>query len=339
MSSSTVRTILFNLLVILTILFIYFFFFPKKSYTKEQLDIEVSPIIDDMFNQNINNMKIASKIYFEENEETKVTIEELKNKNLLAELKDSNNEACNKDSYIQKEKRKTIYHLECNDKKDEIIIYEPSNDKFLCIYQYEKKEKFYTEYSDWSTWSLDKIDGDELTNVETKIEQEKTNDEQIEDATIKNETICENGYTLSNNTCKKRTLTNNIKASLKYNCKDGYTRSGTMCYKGNLKEPAQKKYSCPSNSQNVEFEVNGETCDVYSIRYKEPNKINKYECNEGFELKNNKCYKYETYKYITYYRYQKRDIKEKIDIKWSIKDDNNLLTKEYSMVGPITCEF
>ena len=62
--SSFVRTILFNVLVILTIVFIYFMFFPKKSYVKNKLDEELNPLIDEVFSQNMNSLTIAGESYF-----------------------------------------------------------------------------------------------------------------------------------------------------------------------------------------------------------------------------------------------------------------------------------
>ena len=100
--TSLIRTILFNILVIITILFIYLFFFPKKSYIGQKINNKPTNDTDTTFKENIRNLKIASDVYFEENKENKVTIKKLKEENLIAEIIDSNGISCDEESYIDK---------------------------------------------------------------------------------------------------------------------------------------------------------------------------------------------------------------------------------------------
>ncbi len=358
MQTKTMRTILFNVLVILTIIFIYFMFFPKKSYVEEKLNLTLNPIIEETFNQNINSMAIASTKYFEENEKTKVTLSELIKNNLLVELKDSNNEICDvNESYSEKSNSKLSIYLKCNDKED-LVVKKIKNEenKLFCLYQYEKKEPLgYTEWGAWSDWQEEKVEANELTNVETKIEKELdgtktvTDNKQVSiDATLKTRISCPTGYSAEGTKCKKRVESKSITASISYSCPPGYTRNGTMCYsKDNTKE-ATKKYYCPTNQTNIEYELSGSTCKVYMLRYKEATKKESYyACPNNYQLSNNKCYKTETYekeidnyKEVTYYRYQTREKKaEKNVIKWSRPNDNNLLNDEYNMTIEVFCEF
>ena len=348
-NTSVIRTILFNVLVILTIIFIYIFFFPKKSYVNELLYKELKPDIDETFNDNINNMKIASDIYFENNSETEVTLDKLIEENLIAELKDTTGNACNKESYVKKEEAQTKIYLDCNEKKEEIIINKTNQDKkFICIYQYEKElGNSYTKWSDWSTWQEEKVESNDLTNVETKIEKTKigtkkeTKEKEITKEPIKQE--CPNNYIKQGNTCISKEATNKISAAKDYTCPSGYTLRKNMCYKGNIQKEPTIKYACPTDGERTHFELDRDTCKVYTVKRNIKEKF--YTCEEGYKLSNGMCTKIETYeeevddyKEITMYKYQTREKTKKIDIKWSTKDDKKLLNEEYNMVGKLTCE-
>lgn len=331
--SSVVRTILFNILVILTLVFIYLLFFPKKSYVKEKLDNELNPLIDETFNTNINSLKIAGETYFEENENTKITVQELIDESLIAELKDSNGNTCSNSSFVEKTDSKMTIHLDCEDKSDEVII-KYSDEKFLCIYQYEKKiEPTYTDWSNWSNWDTQEIKKDDLTNVETKIEEEldgtrtETGTREVSIEAIKDTKIsCKAGYEIYKDICRMKLELLKIAAT--------YSNE-------------TKSYSCPSNRENLEFELNGNICYIYGVNYEEQELIETYNCPIEYKLSGTKCikteeyqYEVENYKKVTYYRYQTRKLEpEKIDVKWSTPDDKELLNAEYNMVGKLTCEF
>lgn len=330
--SKKLRTIIFNILVILTILFIYFLFFPKKSYVKEKLDDNLSPLSDETFKENINAMKIASSTYFNSNENKTVTLQELIDQNLLAELKDSRGEACSTTSYVERTDEMIKIHLDCNDKSGDRYI-SLKDDKFLCIYQYEKKiESGYTEWSEWSEWSTNQIEGNEYTNVETEIRKEP--DGTKTEIETKEETIAATSST-------KRVQTDTINATIQYYCEKGYELRNGKCYKGNSVKNSYASFSCPANTNNTEYVIDGSKCKVYSITR------SGYSCPSGYNLSGSTCYRtvnyekeVENYKDVTYYRYQTREkTNEKIDTKWSIKDDYNLLNDSYNMVGKISCEF
>lgn len=364
--SSIIRTILFNILVILTIIFIYILFFPKKSYIKEKLDNglnienesneninekdnESNSEIESIFNKNINILKETGENYLIENKKTKVTLEELINNNLITDIKDSNNNSCSNTSYVEKKDNKTITHLECSDKTGEIIV-----DSKECLYQYEKKlEPTYTNWSEWSEWDTNKVEANELTNVEEKTEKVLDGTRIITDtkevsinATKSSTTSCPEGFTKSGNECTKKTEGKSIKASVSYSCPGGYSRTGAFCYKLSEKIDAIKSYYCPKNTGNTEYELSGETCKTFNIIHSGLQTKDIYSCPQGYNLSNDKCYKTEqyqkevdNYKEVTYYRYQTREKEEKIDVKWSKENDEDLLNQEYNMVDKVICEF
>lgn len=358
-NSSLIRTILFNILIILTVLIIYLLFFPKKSYVREKLD--KNPNIEKTFNSNINSMKIAGLKFFTDNNSTKVTLQELIDKELLIELKDSNDSKCDLNSYIEKSDNKLVIYLKCPDSENTKEIFLESieadtNEKLLCIYEYKKQGKEeYTDWSNWSEWSTEKIEKDELTNVEEKIEKEddgteiieKTNEYSI-DATYNTKIGCPNGYREQNGICKIREEKNSIDASVSYLCPNGYTRNGLKCYGSTNTLNALAQYYCPSNQGNTEYELSETKCRVFIIKYSQKATIEEYyTCPNGYYLSGNKCYTSNTYKEevkktkdVTYYRYQKRSKQEsKTEIIWSTKDNQELIDKEYTMDRVITCEF
>ena len=357
--SSLIRTILFNILLILTLLVIYLLFFPKKSYVKEKLE-NSNPEAEETFNSNINSMKIASINFFENNESDVVTLQELIDKNLLTELKDSNNQSCDTNSYAEKKENKLSIYLKCSDKEEtkEIVLDEnkDNDEKLLCIYEYTKETaEGYTDWSDWSDWSKDKIEKDEYTNVEEKIEKEENGTETITnsreysiEATYNSKTGCPAGTTVSNGMCKKKEEKNSINASVSYSCPEGYNRNGDTCYGNANSLKAIKRYYCPSNQGTVEYELSGDKCRTFFVRYESPSTTEVYyTCPNGYYLSGNRCYASESYneevtkyKDVTYYRYQKREkTNKKFEIIWSSKDNQELLDKEYTMSRVITCDF
>ena len=349
------KKVLFNALVFLTIVFIYMIFFPKKSYVQTKLDKELNPLIEETFSQNINSLKIAGETYFEKNGNKKITLKELKEKNLIVELKDSTGNTCSDSSYVEKTGDKITVKLECKEKTDEITVYN-NQEKFLCIYQYEKRiDASYTNWSEWSAWSTNEVKKDELTNVETKIEKELDGTEIIsktkevtQNAEENTKYYCPEGYDVYNGKCKKKEKNSTINASLSLECPEGYSRTQTICQKGNNKKEATKKYYCPSNRDNIEFELSGDKCNAFTVKYVEVLKQEKYyTCPNGYRIKDKSCYKSEEYKEeqnkykeVKYYRYQTRKKEnEKIDIKWSTDNDKELLKEKYNKVGKVTCEF
>ena len=320
--SRKIRTILFNILVILTLVFIYIFFFPKKSYVKNKVENGINDIIESTFNQNIENMKISSNEYFNAKGNGTVTLQQLIDEGLSANLSDSKGESCSTASYVEKDDKKIKIHLECSDKTDDRII-SLTNEKFICIYQYEKQiAGGYTEWSSWSEWQKDPIEANELREVETEVRKES------------------NGKTSEK---KSRQDVVNAKA-----CPDGTTQESLKCkvrkYVGNV-SPSDGK--CPNNTISAEYDKEGNTCKKYDIYYIEQYASSTTACPDGYNLSGRKCYKTiyyteenESFTDVTYYRSRTRTKTDaKIDIKWSKKDDQELLSKSYNMVGKISCEF
>jgi len=359
MRNST-KIILFNILIILTIILIYLLFFPKKSYTEKLL--EKNPEAEEVFNSNINSMKIAAINYFENNETEKVTLDELIKKELLFDLKDSNNNSCKKESYAEKHNDKITIDLKCEDKEDKIEFNIENNienkkrKKLFCLYEYTKEtNKEYTDWSDWSEWTKDEKEKNDLTNVETKTETiEKGTKTVYNTKTISIDAnkyvslACPNGYQEEDSRCKKKQELNTINASIKYTCPNGYTKSGTKCYKGNNYIDATKSYYCPQDGKGTEYKLSNDKCKIYNVIYYDTSIVEyKYYCDSSYYLDGTKCNKqieYEEevkdYEEVTYYRYQTRNkIDKKNDIIWSSKDNKDLLNKSYNMTREISCEF
>ena len=116
-----IKNLFIGILLILTIILIYEIIFPKKSYVEEKLDETLTPEIEEKFNNNINTLKIAADEYFKDNNERIVTLKELKEKNIITELKDSRNEECDDNSYVVKKDITTVY-LKCSDREKKINI-------------------------------------------------------------------------------------------------------------------------------------------------------------------------------------------------------------------------
>ena len=355
MENKIIKTILFNILVVLTLIFIFLLLFPKKSYveskineeTKEQTDtVQNNMVYDETFKNNFTSMKIASINYFEKNESKKVTLKELKDNEYLLELKDSEGVSCSNDSYAEKNEETMTVNLVCNNTNKEAQInlktYEEDvNDKLICIYEYQKvQEPTYTEWGEWSEWQKDKVEQDDLTKVETK--KEKTDEPQRESKPAKENKIinCPDGYKEDNSQCKLKTEINKINASVAYNCPSGYKKTGTNCYKDTEKIEATKEYYCPNGDKFIEYDLSGTECIASRVSYLQVKEEKYYTCESGYELSGSMCFRTSDSKEITYYRYKKRNITdEKIDIKWSIKNDKELLNQEYNMVREITCDF
>lgn len=347
-----IRIVLFNALVILTIVFIYLLLFPKQSYISKKLTADSNLLEQETFEENINNLKIAAETYFENNDKNKVTLKELIEKNLSAPLLDKLGNSCNTESYAEKQEEKMIIHLDCNEKSDTIEI---SKEKLLCIYQYKKElPETYTDWNEWSKWQQEKVEKTELVNVETKIEKESngtkiiTDTKEIsENATEYKKNICPNGYEVEGSKCVKKTKLNEIKAYIDYTCPQGYSKNGLNCHKDGTSIPATKKYFCPDNQLYIKYELQGDKCSSYRTIYSDfTGTETHYKCKDGYKLKDNKCYKtieyeheVEDYKETTYYRYQTRKKQpSKYDIKWGKQNDKNLINDKYNIVGKVTCE-
>ncbi|MBP3920893.1 MAG: hypothetical protein J6D28_04935 [Bacilli bacterium] len=357
-STSLIRKILFYLLVVLTIVFIYVIFFPRRSYVDDRFNGELNSLVNDVFYQNINSMFIAGKTYFlNSDDKNSVSLGELIESNLLVDLMDSDNKMCDNDnSYIEKKGNDLFINLSCPNKQE--VVNRPmddvQSDKLFCIYSYTKKiDDVYTSWGEFSDWQIDEVKEDELTNVETKVvslldgSKVVTESRDISIAAYENTRIsCPNGYYLDDNKCRMETYLNSINASITYTCPSGYDRKGMHCYLNNSVISASKKYFC-TNYNGLELRLNGDKCDVYRINYISSNQKEKfYTCPDGYNLSNNKCLTVEyydktvdNYKDVTYYRYQKRKkVDSKMEIKWSRPNDKELLNDGFVMDKKITCE-
>ena len=229
-NSNLIRMILFNILIVITIVIIFLLFFPKKSYIETKLTNDQ----DEVLVSNIKNIKIAAENYFENNEQKNTTLKELIDNNLINEVKDKDNNTCDVNSKIENLDEKIKISLKCNNELKEITVLK---EELVCIYEYEKEIDSYSEWSEWSNWEEAKIEKDELTNVEEKIEKKEDGKTTVTEyneisinATLNGGITCPSGYSEYEGRCKKINTSTNITASISYSCPSGYTRNGLYCY-------------------------------------------------------------------------------------------------------------
>ena len=169
-NTKLIRIILFNILVILTILVIYIILFPKKSYVEKELTKNTKPLEEEVLDKNINDMRIAAEEYFKTNEATGVTLKELQDANLLVDVKSAEGISCDaSESYVKKIDDELSIYIKCNDIEKKIDYSnknEDNQDKLMCIYEYQKKsEEGYSEYGSWSEWQTEEVIPTDLVNV------------------------------------------------------------------------------------------------------------------------------------------------------------------------------
>ena len=354
--TSFIRKVLFNVLVILTILFIYYMFFPKKSYVDDKLKKLTSPNDTASFNKNMTNMEVASKKYFLDKDTDKVTLGELIDNKYLVD--DSSNASCSKDeSYASLSGDSISIYLKCNghDETREVTL-ERSSVGEICIYQYEKEtETGFSDWSDWSDWQKEEVLESELIHVETKVESLSTGVSSVDDyrevsidAYVNYSNSCPDGFTDNGCKCIMKEVLNSFDASVSYSCPSGYSRNGFNCYKDGDVVSASKEYYCPSNTGSLEFSLSGSSCSAYSVRSRDyVGSQTYYSCPDGYELRGSECYtteyyedEVENFEDVTYYRFQTRSkLDGKKDIKWGHVNNQDFINDGYDMTEEIFCGF
>lgn len=248
------KNFVLKLLLIVILVFLIIWLFPTKSYVNNLIDSKLGTSKEQIFNTNINTMKEAAISYYsgERLPETssKITLEEMLNKNLLIEFKDSNNKKCDtKKSYAKITKNEEDYtlkvNLTCSDTKGHIISYLTYNDAGDV---YEKKKLteddteeenteptssentvaatpsntqsgYYTNYGSWSAWSTNYVSNSNTRQVETKVEKVQTGSVKVQDGTT----------TETKSALKVRTTING-KTKYVYVCPSDYDNHGTYDY-------------------------------------------------------------------------------------------------------------
>lgn len=205
--------------------------------------------------KNIILMKEAGEKYFTEerlpdvnSSSVKVTLNELYNENLISTIKDKKGKTCDGNkSYILLTKYNDGYnmkiYLKCSNteekatilmkqysyckyticekdknKQGEVIIPKQNNYKYI-------KPSYFTEWADFTAWTIDKVESSDTVKVETKVQtrtkEVPTTVQEIE----KTNAICPQGYSMTNGNC----ISSNTSYATPV-CGQGYvSRSGFTC--------------------------------------------------------------------------------------------------------------
>lgn len=139
----SIKDVILQLLFIVVFVFILVWLFPTKGYLEKNktqtsnvsMDINLDPLYNQIYTQNLNTMKDAAKSYYTTErlpknigDKVSMTLEDMVNKNLLLPLYDSNNEQCDmEESYVEVTNKDTEYVLKANLKCG-------SNDNYLLVH-------------------------------------------------------------------------------------------------------------------------------------------------------------------------------------------------------------
>lgn len=289
---TTIVDFIIQLIIIILFVIILVWLFPTKDWLKENYFgntyIEKETVIDDeKFISNINNMLEASKNYFGYNvnlpekidDNVKVTLQELVDNHVMLMLKDSKGKKCDGNSYAVITKVSNGYtikvDLTCGKDNDYIIrtvgcdpfCQGNCNQKCTLEYQYSKKiNGYFTNWSVWSAWEVNKKTESEYLKVEKKDFTSKicpsgyslNSDKSLCVKTIKEETTvdananksCPSGYVFNSDktSCVKSVNSKvEVDANISYSCPSGYSLSGTNCIKSEtISSNVTSKKTCMS---------------------------------------------------------------------------------------------
>ncbi|MBQ9011753.1 MAG: hypothetical protein IJ093_03800 [Bacilli bacterium] len=304
------KNIILKLLLIVIIILVVVGLFPTKKYVENLLDQTNGTTSSIVFNSNLQTMKDAALSYYNgkrlPDKSDTLTLKQMLDKNLLTEVKDSNNKTCDTNkSYVTVTKNEDDYTLNisltCNKKTKKIVSYfgsynyctssvcekkkiinetqENPNNSGSKDVSTKEEECLYTKssngtykYTNWSDWTTEKISPSQTREVETKVEKVKvgTIDEAV-------------GTTTITQSPKKVTAKKN----------------------GNI----FVVYVCPADFDNGGSHNNPVVCTKT---------VTKYEAKDA-------------YKNILYYRYRDKSyVNAQSDSKWSNCNDSTLINNGYT---------
>ena len=221
----SVKEIILQLILVVLFIFVMIWLFPTKDYLKEnyvangdlseEISEQLQALYGRLFADNVESMSVAAQGYFttprlpkKVGDSVTLTLEEMLEKKLVLEFKDSNNEKCDVEkSYVKLTKMDDEYQMKvqltCSDYSDYIIVYmgcydycdsaicqkeetkpiqtvTPTPDKdepkptptVNYKYKYRKiTQNTWSDWSNWSDWSTTKVTANDLTQVEIKREK------------------------------------------------------------------------------------------------------------------------------------------------------------------------
>ena len=286
--------------------------------------------------ENINLIKEAGEKYFTEerlpelnSSSKKVTLNELYKEKLLDTIKDKKGRTCDSNkSYILLTKYNDSYnmkiYLKCSksEEKKTIIMKQYSYCKYtICEKDDNKKDEviaptktdykyikpgYFTEWSDFTEWTTNKVESSDTIKVETKTQSTTKNVPRTVKEMEKASTICPQGYSKENGTC--------IKVNVLYTdpvCGQGYIkRNGFTCtYNGQQqkKETYQGTKTgdrLPNNTSEYRYEFVSSkfvsskgkfeyTYKVYKITYEQTTYTGSASCPSDYSKSGTGCKKTE----------------------------------------------
>jgi len=308
------KNIILKLLVIVVVIFIIIWLFPTKGYLDNQIDKKIGISEDQVFNNNISVMKegalgyyVGSRLPQTTDKKEKLTLQEMLDKNLLTQIKDSKGNNCDtKKSYVEVTKDKDDYKLKvnltCKNKEEYVISYfgaydyctsdvcekkklteditsennkEENNQDTVSTgeCQYSKSNGgYWTNYGNWSSWTTSKVNSSNSRQVQTKTEKIQTGTQTVK-----------SGTTVQKQTPKKLTYSN---GAVIYECSSEFDNYG--------------RYTSPR----------------YCIKT-----VPQYETKP-------------VYKQVTYYKYRDRKyINKGINYIWDTCNNSELLSQGYVETG------
>lgn len=304
-SNFAFKDLIIKILFLVIVIFIIIWLFPTKGYINKQIDKKIGVSENQVFTNNINTMKDAALGYYIgknlPQENTKMTLEEMLDKNLLTEITDNSGKTCDtKKSYVEVTKNKEEYKLKvnlaCKNKEEYVISYfgaydyctsdvcekkkltenkteETNNTDSASECEYLKSGNgYWTNYGNWSNWTTKKVNSSNSRQVQTKVEQVQIGTQKVQA-----------GTTTKKQTPKKLTYSN---GAVIYECSSEFDNAG--------------RYTSP--------------------RY----------CTKTVPKYENKP----VYKQVTYYRYRNRKyVNNGTDYKWSNCNNEELLNGGYTKTG------
>ena len=131
----SIRDIIIQVLFVAIFVFLLLWLFPMKSDFKGAFAEPLAPLYDQIFNQNVTNMKETAITYYttprlpkKVGEETKMTLGKMLSENLILPFVDSSNKQCDLDeSYVSVTKMNDEYimkvNLKCSNQEDYILVH------------------------------------------------------------------------------------------------------------------------------------------------------------------------------------------------------------------------
>lgn len=248
----SIKDVVLQVVLVVLFVFLLLWLFPTKSYVDNKIDSKLEPFYNQIFTNNINNMKEAAISYYTTSrlpknigDKEKMTLSEMLDKKLLISFLDSNNKKCSlTDSYVEITKMDDEYilkvNLSCSDNSDYILVHlgcynycetglcekkvettatkTTTSNKVITTpmvnknYEYEYEKVIDGKWGDWSDWS------DWSTSKVDKTEYRNVK--------TKQELIVSGQETIKVGT---KTNITDAKASTVYYCPKGYTQNGTTC--------------------------------------------------------------------------------------------------------------